>query len=82
MAGLTRLDLRGLMTVGHEVPTAEDARPTFRALRQLSERLRAARPSLGPHLSMGMSDDFEVAVEEGATVVRLGRVLFGSRPKG
>jgi uncharacterized pyridoxal phosphate-containing UPF0001 family protein len=49
-------------------------------LRALSERLRAAAPALGPALSMGMSDDFETAVEEGATIVRVGRALFGERP--
>ena len=46
----------------------------------MSERLRTAAPSLGPELSMGMSDDFETAVEEGATIVRVGRALFGERP--
>ena len=74
------LALHGLMTVGRLVATAEAARPTFAALRVLSERLRSSQPSLGPGLSMGMSDDFEVAVEEGATVVRIGRALFGERP--
>ena len=58
----------------------EDARPTFVALRELSERLRAGVAGLGPELSMGMTDDFEVAVEEGATIVRVGRALFGERP--
>jgi len=77
---LEHLEARGLMTVGRLVDRAEDARPTFAALRVLSERLRARDPRLGRQLSMGMSDDFEVAVEEGATLVRLGRVLFGARP--
>jgi pyridoxal phosphate enzyme (YggS family) len=76
---LARLDVRGLMTVGRLVERAEDARPTFAALRALSDRLRATWPRLGPELSMGMSDDFEVAVEEGATIVRVGRALFGER---
>jgi uncharacterized pyridoxal phosphate-containing UPF0001 family protein len=49
-------------------------------LRELSVRLRDSEPRVGAGLSMGMSDDFEVAVEEGATVVRLGRALFGARP--
>ncbi len=70
----------GLMTVGRQVAAAEDARPTFRALRELSARLGAAEPRLGPALSMGMTDDFEVAIEEGATHVRVGRALFGERP--
>jgi hypothetical protein len=62
------------------VARPDEARPTFIALRELSERLRAGRPALGPALSMGMTDDFEVAVEEGATIVRVGRALFGERP--
>jgi pyridoxal phosphate enzyme (YggS family) len=74
------LELRGLMTVGRLVADAEAARPTFIALRAVSERLRARWPALGPELSMGMTDDFEVAVEEGATIVRVGRALFGERP--
>ncbi len=78
--GLRRLDYRGLMTVGRLVGEPEAARPTFVALRRLSEPLRAAWPRLGPDLSMGMSDDFEVAVEEGATIVRVGRAIFGERP--
>jgi pyridoxal phosphate enzyme (YggS family) len=79
IADLARLDVRGLMTVGRLVERPEDARPTFVALRALSERLRPRWPGLGPELSMGMSDDFEVAIEEGATVVRIGRALFGHR---
>ena len=79
LGGFARLDIRGLMTVGRLVERAEDARPTFAALRVLSERLRAAWPGLGPELSMGMTDDFHVAVEEGATIVRVGRALFGER---
>jgi pyridoxal phosphate enzyme (YggS family) len=80
LEALGRLELRGLMTVGRLVDRPEDARPTFVALRALSERLRPRRPVLGPELSMGMSDDFEVAAEEGATIVRVGRALFGERP--
>jgi pyridoxal phosphate enzyme (YggS family) len=80
LATLPGLELRGLMTVGRLVATAEQARPTFVTLRALAERMRAGEPSLGPGLSMGMSDDFEVAVEEGATVVRIGRAIFGPRP--
>jgi pyridoxal phosphate enzyme (YggS family) len=78
---LPGLELRGLMTVGRLVERAEDARPTFRALRELSERLRGGPAALGPDLSMGMSDDYEVAIEEGATIVRVGRALFGERPR-
>jgi PLP dependent protein len=79
IASLSRLDVRGLMTVGRLVERAEDARPTFVSLRGLSERLRLRWPGLGPELSMGMSDDFEIAIEEGATIVRIGRALFGHR---
>lgn len=77
---LPQLDVRGVMTIGRLVDRAEDARSTFRALRELSERLRGGRPRLGAELSMGMSADFEIAVEEGATIVRVGRALFGERP--
>jgi pyridoxal phosphate enzyme (YggS family) len=76
---LEHLDVRGLMTIGRLVDRPEDARPTFAGLRDFAGRLRARHPSLGPDLSMGMSDDFEIAVEEGATVVRVGRALFGER---
>ena len=67
------LDVRGLMTIAPAGP-AEAARPAFRAVRVLAQRL-----GLG-ELSMGMSDDLEVAVQEGATMVRVGRDLFGPRP--
>jgi PLP dependent protein len=77
---LPRLDVRGLMTIGRLTDRPEDARSTFRSLRALSERLRAGQPRLGPELSMGMSGDYDVAVEEGATIVRVGRALFGERP--
>lgn len=78
---LPGLRVDGLMTVGRLVARAEAARPTFVALRSLSERLRDLHAGLGPELSMGMSDDFSIAVEEGATIVRLGRALFGERPR-
>ena len=92
---LPNLELRGLMTVGRLAAAAGEARSTFQALRVLSERLRAPAPpavpvgavaassstrGLGPALSMGMSDDYPVAIEEGATIVRVGRALFGERP--
>ena len=79
IADLEALELAGLMTIGRLVERAEDARPTFRSLRETSERLRQTGSALGPQLSMGMTDDFEVAVEEGATIVRIGRALFGER---
>jgi pyridoxal phosphate enzyme (YggS family) len=80
LTGLDALEIRGMMTVGRLVDSAEAARPTFAALRELAERLRTTSASLGPELSMGMTDDFEVAVEEGATIVRVGRAIFGERP--
>jgi pyridoxal phosphate enzyme (YggS family) len=79
---LPALAVAGLMTVGRLVESAEEARQTFVALRDLSERLRARDQRLGPALSMGMSGDFEVAVEEGATLVRIGNAIFGARPSG
>lgn len=74
------LSVDGLMTVGRVVDDPEEARPTFAALRRLSERLRERDPRLGPALSMGMSHDYAVAVEEGATLVRIGSAIFGARP--
>jgi pyridoxal phosphate enzyme (YggS family) len=80
LGALGALRLDGLMTIGRLSDDPERARPTFRALRELAGRLRAELPSLGTELSMGMSDDYPVAVEEGATLVRVGRALFGERP--
>jgi pyridoxal phosphate enzyme (YggS family) len=77
---LETVEVRGLMTIGRLVDSAEAARPTFAALRELSARLRDGGAALGSDLSMGMTDDFEVAVEEGATIVRVGRAIFGERP--
>lgn len=79
IVALRRIDVRGLMTIGRLAERADDARPTFARLRDLSERLRERHPDLGTELSMGMSDDYPVAVEEGATIVRVGRALFGER---
>jgi PLP dependent protein len=80
VAELDALEVRGLMTIGRLVADPEAARPTFAALRELAARLRDRGEPLGPELSMGMTDDFEAAVEEGATIVRIGRALFGERP--
>jgi pyridoxal phosphate enzyme (YggS family) len=80
LADLDALDVAGLMTVGRIVDSAEAARPTFVHLRRLSEELRGRHPNLGFGLSMGMSEDYPVAVEEGATIVRVGRAIFGARP--
>jgi len=71
--------LRGLMTVGPPVARAEDARPVFAALRALRDRVAARLGQALPELSMGMSGDFEVAVEEGSTQVRVGSAIFGAR---
>jgi pyridoxal phosphate enzyme (YggS family) len=70
---LPNLQVKGLMTIAPLVDNPEEVRPVFRKLREL-------RDSLGlEHLSMGMTDDFEVAIEEGATIVRIGRAIFGQR---
>jgi pyridoxal phosphate enzyme (YggS family) len=74
VSALAGLRLRGLMTIPPAVERAEDARGWFRALRKLAERHGLAE------LSMGMSADFEVAIEEGATMVRVGTAIFGPRP--
>lgn len=79
---LPNLHVAGLMTIGRLAAGPEEARPTFVALRALSESLRTRWPRLGAELSMGMTDDYEVAVEEGATLVRVGRALFGERTVG
>jgi pyridoxal phosphate enzyme (YggS family) len=79
LASLPNLSLLGLMTVGRLFESSEEARPTFVRLRELSGCLRTETPALGPGLSMGMSDDYAVAVEEGATLIRVGRALFGQR---
>lgn len=70
---LPHLEIRGFMTVAPVTDDPEEIRPVFRKMRQL-------RDSLGlEHLSMGMTDDFEVAIEEGATILRIGRAIFGER---
>lgn len=76
---LPRLEIHGLMAIPPYTPVPEKARPYFQKLRELK---RQAETELGaplPHLSMGMSGDFEVAIEEGATIVRVGTALFGER---
>jgi len=73
IARLPHLRIKGLMTIAPYADDPEEVRPVFR-------RLRLMRDSLGlEHLSMGMSHDFEVAIEEGATMVRIGRAIFGER---
>lgn len=74
------LRLRGLMTIPAASPDPEQARPVFRRLRDLRQRLAELDPALArADLSMGMSSDLEIAVEEGATLVRVGTALFGER---
>jgi len=75
MAPLPNLEVRGLMTVAPLAGDPEAVRPVFRRLRELRDALGLRE------LSMGMTDDFEVAIEEGATMVRIGRAIFGERPE-
>ena len=79
---LSHLKVMGLMTMPPWLPDPEEVRPYFRALRELRDRLRDMRLVDGdlPELSMGMTGDFEVAVAEGATLVRIGTAIFGRRP--
>jgi pyridoxal phosphate enzyme (YggS family) len=79
LRNLPGLELRGLMTLPPVTDRAEDARPYFRRLRELRDGM-AERGGELRELSMGMSGDFEVAVEEGATMIRIGTALFGERP--
>ena len=77
IVGCPHLEIRGLMTIAPLVSNAEDVRPVFRGLRTLRDELVAARPGLAlPELSMGMSNDYPVAIEEGATFIRVGRAIF------
>ena len=78
LAALPNLHVRGLMTVPPWSEDAEAARPTFRRLRELRDQNLAAYPALS-ELSMGMSNDFAVAIEEGSTCVRIGTAIFGKR---
>jgi pyridoxal phosphate enzyme (YggS family) len=75
---LPQLSIQGLMTIPPFLPDSESVRPFFRRLRDLRDRLESEGWTL-PDLSMGMSHDFEVAIEEGATLVRIGTAIFGSR---
>ncbi|HEY2645892.1 MAG TPA: alanine racemase, partial [Candidatus Acidoferrales bacterium] len=79
---MPHLDLRGLMGVPPYFDNPEDSRPYFRRLREISDvgRINVGTELL-PVLSMGMSHDFEIAIEEGATEVRVGTALFGERDK-
>lgn len=85
LAELPNLHIQGLMTMAPLVEDAEKTRPVFRALREVRDRLRSQYPTERypqlewRHLSMGMTNDFEVAIEEGATIVRIGTAIFGKR---
>lgn len=78
LSRLEHVSIEGLMTMAAYAPDAEAARPVFAELRHLRDELRSRRASRSalPHLSMGMSGDFEVAIEEGATIVRIGTALW------
>ena len=76
---LPRIEIHGLMAIPPYTPVAENARPYFQKLRELKLRCDQSLGAPLPHLSMGMSGDFEVAIEEGATIVRVGTALFGER---
>ena len=79
---MPQLDLRGLMGVPPYFDDPEEARPYFRRLRELRDSFRTEiEAEILPVLSMGMSHDFEIAIEEGATEVRVGTALFGEREK-
>ena len=82
IVALPHLDVQGLMTIAPQVQDPEEVRPVFRALRMLRDDLRKQVPqSAWQHLSMGMTDDYCVAIEEGATIVRVGRAIFGERAR-
>lgn len=81
LSRLAGIKVVGLMTMAPEVDDPEQARPVFRGLKRLADEIGAARISgvdMGI-ISMGMSNDFEVAIEEGATLIRVGRIIFGLR---
>ena len=81
ISGFNRLRIRGLMTMGPFSDDPEDSRPSFRQLVALRDRIRneGIENVTMEHLSMGMSHDFEVAIEEGATIIRIGTAIFGTR---
>lgn len=81
IAEIEGLSVQGLMTIGAFLPDPEDVRPCFVLLRELRDRIATQKiPGVSmAHLSMGMTGDFEVAIEEGATMVRVGTAIFGKR---
>jgi len=81
LLALPRLQIEGLMTIAPYADEPEHSRPFFRELRELRDRLSTQAGAPLATLSMGMSGDFEIAIEEGATLVRVGTAIFGSRPR-
>jgi len=83
LSDLSSINIAGLMTIGPFLPDPEGSRPMFRTLRTLRDEIRATgqRNASMEVLSMGMTGDFEVAIDEGATHVRIGTALFGSRTR-
>ncbi len=79
--GLKKIEIHGLMTIAPWSLDPEKVRPLFRELRELHGQCGQILGAPLPHLSMGMSGDFEVAIEEGATIIRIGTALFGERSK-
>jgi PLP dependent protein len=82
LASCPHLRGMGLMTIARQDAQERELRRTFATLRSLLEGLRGNYPGDWQHLSMGMSDDYELAIREGATIVRLGRAIFGERQRG
>jgi pyridoxal phosphate enzyme (YggS family) len=78
---LRRIELHGLMTIAPWTSDPEKVRPVFRRLRELKAQCEQILGAPLPQLSMGMSGDFEVAIEEGATLIRIGTAIFGPRPR-
>jgi pyridoxal phosphate enzyme (YggS family) len=82
IVALPYIRVEGLMTIAPLVEDPEQVRPAFRKLRLVRDQLRAELPECSwQHLSMGMTGDYSVAIEEGATIVRIGRAIFGEREK-
>jgi hypothetical protein len=81
LADLQNVRIAGLMTIGPFLPDPEGSRPMFRRLRALNEEIRQlGMPNATMrHLSMGMTGDFEIAIDEGATLIRIGTAIFGKR---
>ncbi len=77
IAASSALDLQGLMTIAPLVDDPEDVRPVFRALRELRDELQHSIGLALPTLSMGMTNDYQIAIQEGATHIRVGRAIFG-----